>query len=693
MLRVNNNQLVKFRFGFLINGDFYDPLNQDSAVDIVATVVRGSNGVGDIIHSSTSLINSGYRILSITEPVSIVEGSISVTFTFDINHKLSVGDTILVYGVGGGYDTAYTVTNSSTPNSVTALTSATQIPNLDNFDNTKYYSRATLKSNSYFNRVSDSEYNFYYKIPDTLFGGVYTVVIQTSFNDRSQVIEHLFEVSRSQVGRSGSIVYKQIENGLITLSTDIDHNLSAGDSVSISEVSATIDGKYFITDVPTPNKFSITNSSTLQNSSATTTGNYVLVNTTGISGQLTGPTSGATISKRPIYDLLDQYTTNSILLIGHCDSLELNQIYRVSSMQEATNLISADTNSPLLRGVYDAFSCGAKSIYILAAAPMSEYIDDVDQRLINMPIFISEETGQQVNFYAKYYERLVKTYEAITGYDLIDIIVPLETSIISTGSVDFITQLALHCYSFNDVTGYVQIGIIGSKTNGIKDSDIDLLEAKSIFKNKLTTYNSSNELESDIGRYVVPVYGELTFNHIGFGKSYTSSAAAAFAGLMSSNPVYNGMIRKRLPGAYSLFGNNLSKQSFAKLENLNINTVYRTRKALRGNPYEVCISNDYTLASTQSSFIKVPQIRLVAMVINEIKNIANDGMGKNAEDKVISQVKSMLSLLESTRVIRGYSLQSYASKTDRGSLIFEISLISSLGLKNINFSIITGPGA
>jgi hypothetical protein len=693
MLRVNNNQLVKFRFGFLIDGDFYDPLDQESAIDIYATVVRGQGAVGDIIHSSTSLINSSYRIIDITPPLSIVDDLLSATFTFDIDHKLSVGDTVTVYGVGGGYDGEYTVTDALASDEIIASKSASTMPNLDDFDNTKYYARATLKSNAYFVRVSNSEYNFYYKIPDTLFGGVYTATIQTSFNDRSQIIEHPFEVSRSQIGRSGKVVYKKIEDGTITLSTDIDHNLSVGDLISLIELSSSIDGKYYVNSIPANNQFTFTTTQQLTNSNSATSGTYVLVNTSGVSKDLTGPTSGATISKRPIYDNLDPYATNSILLIGHCDNLELNQIYRVSSLQEATNLIGANTNSPLLRGVYDAFSCGAKSIFILAAAPMSEYIEDVDQRLTDMPIFVHQESQEQVNFYEKYYERLTATYQAIEGYELIDIVVPLETSMIGTGSVDFLTQLAVHCYTFNDITGYVQMGIIGSKSNGVKDSDIDLLEAKSIFRNKLTTFTESGEIESDIGRYIIPIYGELTFNHIGFSRSYTSSAAAAFAGLMSANPVYNGMIRKRLPGAYSLFGNNLSKESFARLENLNINTVYRSKKAQRGNPYEVYISNDYTLANINSSFIKAPQMRLVAMVINEIKNIANDGMGKNAEDKVVSQVESMLNLLMSTRVIRDYSMQSYASKTERGSLIFEINLVSSLGLKNINFSIITGPGA
>jgi hypothetical protein len=694
MLRVHNGQLVKFRFAFLVNGEFYDPLDQTTPVDIYATVSRGSGGTGDIIHSSTSLINTSYRIVSITPPTSIVSGHISATFTFDVNHKLTAGDTVIVYGVGGGYNTEYIVTSAPTTTSVIARTAASTLPSLSSYNSAKVYARLAPKTNSYYNRPSDSEYGFYYKIPDNLFGGTYTVSIQCKYNDRTQVIEHHFEVSRSQVGRVGNIVYKKIENGVITLSTDIDHNLSSGDQVSISEISAAFNGNHFISSVPANNKFSIKTNISLSNLEQLTTGKYSVINTTGVSKDLTGPTTGATISKRPIFDSLEEYyNTNSILFIGHSDGIELNQIIKINSIQEASNLLGANTSSPILRGIHDAFSCGAKSIFIMASAPMSEYIEDISQRLTDMPIFFSAETNSNVNFYEKYYERLAVSYDIAKGLDFIDIIVPLETSMINTGSVDFVAQLAVHCYSFNNATGYVQMGIIGSKNNGTKDSDVELLEQNTRLVNKFTTYSLSGEVESDIGRYVIPVYGELTFNHIGFAKSYTSSAAAAFAGMMSSNPVYNGMIRKRIPGAYSVYGSSLSADSLARLDNLGINTVYRTRKALRGNPYEVNISNDYTLANKNSSFTKAPQMRLVAMVITEIKAIANDGIGKNAEDKVISQVKAMLDMLVSTRAIKDYKLQSYGSKTERGTLIFEINLVSSLGLKNINFSIMTGPGA
>lgn len=691
MLRVHNGQLVKFRFAFLVNGEFYDPLDQTVPVDIYATVSRGD---GNIIHSSTSLINTSYRIISITPPTSIVSGHISATFTFDINHQLTAGDTIIVYGVGGGYNAEYIITSAPTTTSVIARTAATTLPSLSSYNSAKVYARVALKTNSYYDRPSGSEYGFYYKIPNTLFGGTYIVSIQCAYKDRTQVIEHYFEVSRSQVGRVGNIVYKKIENGVITLSTDIDHNLSSGDQISISEISVAFNGNHFISSVPANNQFSIKTNISLSNLEQLTTGKYSVINKTGVSKDLTGPTTGATISKRPIFDSLEEYyNTNSILLIGHSDGIELNQIIKINSIQEATNLLGANISSPILRGIHDAFSCGAKSIYMMASAPMSEYIEDVSQRLVDMPILFSAETNSNVNFYERYFSRLALSYDIAKGLDFIDIVVPLEASMINTGSVDFIAQLAVHCYSFNEATGYVQMGIIGSKNNGTKDSDVQLLEQNTRLVNKFTTYSINGEIEADIGRYIIPVYGELTFNHMGFGRSYTSSAAAAFAGMMSSTPVYNGIIRKRIPGAYSVYGSNLSADSLARLDNLGVNVVYRTRKALRGNPYEVNMSNDYTLANKNSSFTKAPQMRLVAMVITEIKAIANDGIGKNAEDKVISQVKSMLDMLVSTRTIKDYNLQSYGSKTERGTLIFEINLVSCLGLKNINFSIMTGPGA
>lgn len=698
MLKIGNQQTINFRFGFSQSGSYVDPLQEATPADVYASVVRGQNTVGNIIHPVTSLLNSSYRITNVTL-VNYTNNELFVA-TIELENEgnyieqyLSVGDTVVIYGIGGNYDGECEVVELIDNYTVKISGLSSVEPDLDSFDSSKYYNRLTKKSDFYFKRVSSSEYQFVYTVPEDLSGGIYTAIIQTTLNQRPQIIEHNFEVSNQKLLKAGSLIYKKVLNNTVTLTTDYAHNLSVGDLVSITETSNEIDGSWYVSDIPRNDQFSFELYRSIDEGEFDINGSYIVNQTTGISGILSGPTSGTAVSRKPVYDFLQPNTTNSILLLGHCDGLELNEITQIHSMQEAVNVLGADMNSPLLRGVYDAFSCGARDIYVAAVAPMSEYVDDISKRLTTMDFLYSSEEGRNLNFYEKYYERLNTTYDLIKGYELLDIVVPLETSIIGTGDVDFITQLAVYCYSFNATTGYVQLGIIGSRSNGMSDSDILILESNPIFKNKLTTYDSNGLIETDIGRYIIPIYGELTFSHLGFNKSYTSSAAAAYAGSMSSNPVYNGMIRKRMTGPYSLFGANLTKDSFARLDNLRINTVYRSRKAMRGYPYETYISNDYTLANETSSFTKAPQMRLVAMVINEIKTIGNDNLGKNSEDRISIQVKTMLDILLKTRAIKDYKLQTYASKTERGFLIFEIELVSSLGLKNISFSVTTGPGA
>jgi len=692
VLRAANTQIVNFRFGFSFSGSYYDPIAEATPVDVYGTVVRGDIGSGNIVQTSISLLNGSYRITSITLPNSLSDGYAILTFAFDSAHYLSSGDLVSVYGINSSCDGDYEVVSSLNATSITAKKKTTSIPDTAGFNSALHKARIALKTSAYFKRVSNAEYQFVYKIPNNLESGIYTAVIQTTYVGQVKIVEHVFEVVNKNFTKTGNIIAKKLQNNIATLTTDSEHFIEVGEFVTVQDTDRVLDGTYQITAVPTKTtfEFSLASAATLEQTPAY--GKYLIKNFSGVSEQLTGPTANSPVSIKPIYSSLDQDSTNSILFVGHADGLELNEIYKINSMQEAINLLGANMQSPLLRGVFDAYSCGAQNLFVLASAPMSEYVEEVSKRLDVFPHLILDSTGNAVNFYQKYYERLSESYNFIKGYELIDIIVPLEISMLNTGSVNFLAQLALHCFNFHETTGYIQIGVIGSRSNGIKESDIAVLEANPVFKNKFTTYKADGQIATDIGRCIVPIYGELNFSHPGFNRSYSSSAAAAFAGTMSSTPVYMGMIRHRIPGALSVFGSDLSRSAYARLDNLGINTVYRTRKAVRGNPYEVAISNDYTMADSASTLSKVPQIRLVAMVINEIKNISNDGSGKNAEEKVTSQVKNLLELLRGARVIKDYSMQAYASSNQRGLLVFELNLVSCLGLKNINFSVTTGPG-
>jgi hypothetical protein len=413
-----------------------------------------------------------------------------------------------------------------------------------------------------------------------------------------------------------------------------------------------------------------------------------------ISSQYASGQRDITQSFVPAYERLDQYKTNSVLLIGHADGISINNIIRISSIQEAIDLLKANSDSPLLRGIFDAYAAGARDIYICAAAPMSEYIEGVTTRNTAQPFYsMNDATPVNYNFYQRYWSRLEVTYNVIKDYDYIDIVVPLETSILNTGSIDFVTQLGMYCQDFHDKSGMIQIGVIGSRSNGISEEDIKTLEDKNIFKNKYTMFDSQNQIIGDMGRFIVPVYGELIINHNFLNRTYVSSGAATVAGMISSNPVNQSLIRKKMPSVFGLSGISLNQSQVDRLDNIGVNTFTRNSKTRRGNTYQIYLTNDNTMAHSTSNYRKLPQIRLCAMLINEIRALSNNNISKFSSQKAVEDVRQLLSFLKTNNIISDYTFEAYSDQEIKGKLYFEISVISSLGLKKLSFSISSGKAA
>ena len=403
---------------------------------------------------------------------------------------------------------------------------------------------------------------------------------------------------------------------------------------------------------------------------------------------------GLSTSFVPSFDSLDQYKTNSILLIGHADGLELNSVRRIRSIQEGIDLLNADYNSPLLRGIFDAYAHGARDIYICAAAPMKEYEATTEARLSKIPMYTySDATPLLMNFYEKYYSRLEQTYKEIIDHDYIDIIVPLETSIINTGSIDFITQLASYCQNFHNKTGFIQIGVIGSRNNGINVEDIATFKNDTRFTLKYTMLSSTQEILGDMGRFIMPVYGEVVMNHNFLNITYTSSASASAAGLLSSTPVNRSLIRSRLLPVFGISGVNLSQLQVEELERLGINTVVKGVRSRRGSIADIYLTNDHSMASKSSVYNKIHQIRLVSMIINEIISLGNRSTSKFSAQALISDVKQTLQFLKKNTIIMDYSLEAYSDQSVKGKVYFDISITSVMSLRKVSFSISSGQGA
>jgi hypothetical protein len=390
-----------------------------------------------------------------------------------------------------------------------------------------------------------------------------------------------------------------------------------------------------------------------------------------------------------LYENIGDSTTQNILLIGHTDAIEPYGIVKLKSIQDGISILRGDTKSPLLRGMFDAYACGARDIYIMSCGYMSEYIEEVSDR--NIEIFSDDSsTPNQYSFYDLYHLRLNECYQLLRDYEFLNIIVPLETSIINTGLNNFVEQLATHCEFMQTETGEVQFGIIGSRNNGLSVSDIDLLEEKDFNLNVLVDPNGY--IISDKGRHVILIYGEIILSHKQLQVSYSSSPAAAVAGMISSTMIDRGLTKARIPAAFSIYGVDLNAAQVKRLQDIGINTIVRGQRSRRAAIFDVSLSSDYT-QSISESYKDCSNIRLVSLVIREIQSLGNLAVGKFGYEKIISYVQEFLSALQSSRVIVDYSMDASADRYNKGTIYFNISITSSRTLRQISFNVSTGKGA
>jgi hypothetical protein len=398
------------------------------------------------------------------------------------------------------------------------------------------------------------------------------------------------------------------------------------------------------------------------------------------------------INNRSKYEPVNVNDTNSILLIGHTDGIEPFSIYRITSIQDGINKLRADFNSPLLRGLIETYSSGARDIYIMSAGYMSEYVNDVELR--NIKTFADDgatpnEYNNAYSFYEYYFFKLELCYQILRDYEFIDIIVPLETSIVDTNGVNFVSQLASHCDYIQNITGEVQIGIIGSRSISTVEENVNELKNKDF--EIPTVVNSEGVIQQDSGKYILLIYGEVIFDHKQMQRTYVGSLAAAMAGTLASTRVDYGLTKKRLPSAFAIYGPALTSQQIKFLAENKINTISNGTRSRRNEIYDVYITSDYT-QSISENYSDSSNVRLVAMIINEVQNISRNAIGKFSYDRATRNVDALLNILKSARIIQNYTLDAYADKLEKGKLYFTISVVSVRTLRKISFNVATGKG-
>lgn len=399
--------------------------------------------------------------------------------------------------------------------------------------------------------------------------------------------------------------------------------------------------------------------------------------------------------------------TDNIFLVGHADGIGINSPYQVVSIKEAVQLIGGDLNCPLLRGLLEAYNAGARDIWLVASAPMSEYVpwDPNDPKNLR---FVGHDEWGGLNFYERYQERLQTTYELLLDYEAVDFLVPLEAPFYYTGDVDFFSDLVFNCFDRFEKTGYVSIGIMGTLIGQITSDDIAALKTQSHFDElgnmedyyayMLATRGiefARDNIENAVHKFGMVVFGETAVTLPQAPAAYSTSVAALAAGVLSALPYNRGLTYVNLPHATKPFGKPLKREEVKELAASRINPLIQTAQGRRGEPYRCVLASDNLASPYGSDFWTVSSMRLVSKIVKEIKFLGNISLGTIRYPQFKREVDDLLKLFVRRGFIRDYQLnitRAPSSEDLNQTVYVELVLTPYIGVRELYFQVKVTPG-
>jgi hypothetical protein len=383
------------------------------------------------------------------------------------------------------------------------------------------------------------------------------------------------------------------------------------------------------------------------------------------------PSLSGTMRESPLYQTMGVGFTDRVFLLGHADGLAINDPYRVNSVQEAVNALGADSTAPLLRAMLETYYSGCRDIYIVAAAPMSEYVGQLEDRLI--PQFGG------LNFYEKYHERLAATYSLLLDFDLLQIVVPVEASFINTGAADFLGQLTAFCQDAFTITGVIPLGLLGTRGK-LDEATIDELAADP----RLLT-------QGDAGKFVALLAGEATLNLKELPTIYATSVASSVAGELSRLRFDHGLTYHRLGNVISPTHADLTKAQITKLAEAKVNPLIRTIAGKRGVPFQCVLATDNTLADFGSDYWSLTQMRLVARMLDRIRSLGRRFIGTIGFGEFKAEVHAYLVGLMADGSVRGATADIRRSDPHSLKVLVDVVVQPYFGIREVTFSCEVGP--
>ncbi len=380
------------------------------------------------------------------------------------------------------------------------------------------------------------------------------------------------------------------------------------------------------------------------------------------------------------YDNMGEGTTDTICLIGHVDGLSVNDPYQVADLQEAVDLLQANAESPLLRALLEAYGSGCRDIWLVAAAPMREYValhsDRFEER---------DEWGGR-NFYERYAQRLSETYKIVRQYDTFDVIISLEAPFHDAGGVDFFTPLVHLCYNIFILTGSPPIGVIGTRYDSITQEDIDALASDA----RITSLHE-DPIYSSAAKMVLVAFGEAFIRSPFIDRMHPGSVDVAAASYLCANALVRGLSYTPLQNVLTIKGLDLEKDQIKQLSNARLNPVVRTSEGKRGVPFQVVLATDNTMAPEGSDYWSVVQMRLVSRVIKDIKQLGGSYIGTIQYPQFVNALKVYFKHLQDMDYLRDYTFSVERDQNDRGRVIVDVVLYPRFGINDIRFNVEVGP--
>lgn len=398
------------------------------------------------------------------------------------------------------------------------------------------------------------------------------------------------------------------------------------------------------------------------------------------------PRLSASMQESPLYAAMGVGFTDRLFLLAHHGTwnddigdldgpIKLNDPYPVSSMQQAVDDLGADTDSPLLLALMEAYYSGARDIWLVAVAPM--YLDNTATPTME---YEPDFTLRGIAYYTQYRDRLNATYEILKYWDIAQITVPVDAPFNST--VDFLGPLVNYCMEGLNLSGDIHLGIMGTR------GTIDTAMVNALVSDGRLAYTELGQA----GKFVSVFAGDGTYQLKELPFHHTSSLAVGIAAELTQLPLDRGLTYHRLRNVIHTVGPDLPHADINRLAEARINYVGRNIRGRRNNSFEVIPFTDNTLAWDGSDYWSLAQTRLVSVVSAQIRSLGMRRLGTIGYDLFRKDVEDYLINLANDNMIRGYELDIRRDQTDRNKVLVDVELLPYFGVREIYAHIVVGPG-